>query len=263
MTRYKDVKPKPMKQVLESLVALLAKTRQELDRSALRQKIVETTIPSIVLGEPRARLKASFASLEMLLRKSAITPLELVSLTDQWLVDHYEHWTALFKEDCKALSIDFSQYLQRDSGRDTYQIAAQILVLGMLARATKAELAASAGDTLAAFLQKVKASPNAQELTSVWVAPVRHVSLRNLDNMEYMSNYVLQPSFANDPVGFKLFIERLPLDSLLAGDMSDAPLAEFMLLFASLQIAKKIGLIHEDRKYALCGGPDVQWTNLF
>ncbi|PYH62216.1 THADA/TRM732 family protein [Aspergillus niger CBS 101883] len=246
MTRYKDVKPKPMKQVLESLVALLAKTRQELDRSALRQKIVETTIPSIVLGEPRARLKASFASLEMLLRKSAITPLELVSLTDQWLVDHYEHWTALFKEDCKALSIDFSQYLQRDSERDTYQIAAQILVLGMLARATKAELAASAGDTLAAFLQKVKASPNARDLTSVWVAPVRHVSLRNLDNMEYMSNYVLQPSFANDPVGFKLFIERLPLDSLLAGDMSDAPLAEFMLLFASLQIAKKIGLIHED-----------------
>lgn len=248
MTRYKDVKPKPMKQVLESLVALLAKTRQEIDRSALRQKIVEATIPSIVLGEPRARLKASFASLEMLLRKSAITPLELVSLTDQWLVDHYEQWTALFKEDCKALSIDFSQYREKGSGRETFQIAAQILVLGMLARATKAELAASSGDTLAAFLQRVKASPDAQDLKSVWVAPVRHVSLRNLDNLEYMSNYVLQPSFATDPAGFKSFIERLPLSSLLAGDMSDAPLAEFMLLFASLQIAKKIGLIHEDRK---------------
>ncbi|OJI86066.1 hypothetical protein ASPTUDRAFT_187482 [Aspergillus tubingensis CBS 134.48] len=256
MTRYKDVKPKPMKQVLESLVALLAKTRQEIDRSALRQKIVEATIPSIILGEPRARLKASFASLEMLLRKSAITPLELVSVTDQWLVDHYEQWTALFKEDCKALSIDFSQYLQKGSGRETYQIAAQILVLGMLARATKAELAASSGDTLAAFLQRVKASPDAQDLKSVWVAPVRHVSLRNLDNLEYMSNYVLQPSFATDPAGFKSFIERLPLSSLLAGDMSDAPLAEFMLLFASLQIAKKIGLIHEDHYIPKAGAND-------
>ncbi|PYI07666.1 hypothetical protein BO78DRAFT_396285, partial [Aspergillus sclerotiicarbonarius CBS 121057] len=254
MARYKDVKPKPMKQVLESLVALLVKTRQEFDRSALRKKIVEATIPSVILGEPRARLKASFASLEMLLRKSAITPLELISLTDQWLLGHYESWTALFKEDCTALSINISQYLQKDvSEKDRYQTATEVLVLGMLARATKAELAAASGDTMAAFFQKVKAAPDAQSLTSVWVAPVRHVLLRNLDNLEYMCNYVLQPSFANDPAGFKSFIERLPLNSLLVGDMSDAPQAEFMLLFASLQIAKKTGLIHEDQYIAKAG----------
>ncbi|RAK96233.1 THADA/TRM732 family protein [Aspergillus ibericus CBS 121593] len=253
MARYKDVKPKPMKQVLESLVALLVKTRQEFDRSALRKKIVEATIPSIILGEPRARLKASFASLEMLLRKSAVTPLELIALTDQWLLDHYESWSALFKEDCKALSINISQYLQKDVSKDRYQTATEVLVLGMLARATKAELAAASGDTMGAFFQKVKAAPDAQYLVSVWVAPVRHILLRNLDNLEYMCTYVLQPSFSNDPAGFKSFIERLPLNSLLVGDMSDAPRAEFMLLFASLQIAKKAGLIHEDQYIAKAG----------
>ncbi|OOF99394.1 hypothetical protein ASPCADRAFT_393269 [Aspergillus carbonarius ITEM 5010] len=254
MTRFKDVKPKPMKQVLESLVALLVKTRQEFDRSALREKIIEAKIPSIVLGEPRARLKASFAALEMLLRKSAITPLELVSLTDQWLLYHYESWTALFTEDCKALSINISQYRQKSvSESDRCRTATEILVLGMLARATKPELAAASGDTMAAFFQKVKTAPESQYLTSVWVAPVRYTLLRNSDNMEYLCTYVLQPLFSIDPAGFKSFIERLPLKSLLAGDMSDAPVAEFMLLFASLQVAKKTGLVHEDQYIAKAG----------
>ncbi|PWY74362.1 HEAT repeat protein [Aspergillus heteromorphus CBS 117.55] len=258
MARYKDVKPKPMKQVLESLVLLLAKTRRELDRSALCTKIIEATIPSVITGEPRARLKASFASLEMLLRKNAILPLELIAMTNQWLLDHPENWTSLVHEDCNALSIDIAQYLRRGSvsERDTYQTATSVMVLGMLTRGTKAEIAAAAGDTMSIFFQKVKAVPEAQYLLSAWVAPVRHVLLRNLDNLEYMSNYVLQPSFGNDPKGFKAFIGMLPLNSLLAGDMSDAPLAEFMLLFTSLQIAKKIGLIHEDHYIPKAGSDD-------
>ncbi|PYH94631.1 HEAT repeat protein [Aspergillus ellipticus CBS 707.79] len=258
MARYKDVKPKPMKQVLESLVLLLAKTRQELDRSALCKKIIAATIPSVIVGEPRARLKASFAALEMLLRKNAIPPLEFISLTDQWLRNHPESWTSLFQDPCQALSIDISQYLQGSlSESDTHRITTAILVLGMLARGTKAEIAAASGDTMSIFFQKVKAASDAQYFVSVWVAPVRHVLLRNLDNLEYMCNYVLQPSFGNDPAGFKAFIEMLPLNSLLAGDMSDAPLAEFMLLFASLQIAKKIGLVHEDHYIPKPGSNDA------
>lgn len=253
MTRYKDAKPKPMKQVMESLVLLLAKTRKQFDRSSLQKKIVELTIPSMMLGEPRARLKASFASLEMVVRKNAIAPSELISLLDQWLHANHESWIPMYRADCEALSIDVSPYNHNASAtgasaQDTSRTTVEIFALGLSARATKPELAASSGDLLAAFLQKVKATPELGSLLSVWVAPVRHVTLRTLDDLEYMSNYILQPCFEVDAIGFRSFIERFPLQNLLAGDMSEAPIAEFMVLFASLQVAKKIGLVHEDRK---------------
>ncbi|RAK77623.1 THADA/TRM732 family protein [Aspergillus fijiensis CBS 313.89] len=251
MTRYKDAKPKPMKQVMESLVLLLAKTRRQFDRSSLQKKIIELTIPSILLGEPRARLKASFASLEMIVRKNAIAPTELISLLDQWLHANYESWVPMYQADCDALSIDVSLYshsasMNGVSSHNTSRTTVEIFVLGLLARATKPELAASSGDLMAAFLQKIKATSELGHLLSLWVAPVRHVTLRTLDDLEYMSNYILQPCFEVDAIGFRTFIEKFPLQSLLAGDMSDAPIAEFMVLFASLQVAKKIGLVHED-----------------
>ncbi|PYH49144.1 THADA/TRM732 family protein [Aspergillus saccharolyticus JOP 1030-1] len=246
MTRYKDAKPKPMKQVMESLVLLLAKTRKQFDRSSLQKKIVELTIPSILLGEPRARLKASFASLEMIVRKNAIAPSELISILDQWLHTNQESWIAMYQADCEALSIDVLPYIHSAAGQDTSRTTVEIFILGLLARATKPELAASSGDLMAAFLQKIKATPGLSHLLSIWVAPVRHVTLRTLDDLEYMSNYILQPCFEVDANGFRDFIEKFPLQSLLAGDMSDAPIADFMVLFASLQVGKKIGLVHED-----------------
>ncbi|RAL13849.1 THADA/TRM732 family protein [Aspergillus homomorphus CBS 101889] len=251
MTRYKDAKPKPMKQVMESLVLLLAKTRKQFDRSSLQKKIVELTIPSIMLGEPRARLKASFASLEMIVRKNAIVPSELISLLDGWLHAEHESWVPMYQADCKALSIDVSPYIRSapvnsTPAQDASRTTVEIFALGLLARATKPELAASSGDLMAAFFQKIKATPDLRHLLSVWVAPVRHVTLRTLDDLEYMSNYILQPCFEVDTIGFRSFIDRFPLKNLLSCDMSDAPMAEFMVLFASLQVAKKIGLVHED-----------------
>ncbi|KAF7617583.1 cell cycle-associated protein [Aspergillus flavus] len=254
MARYKDSNPKGMRQILECLVNLFNKNPQGTDKDVIRSNITETTIPSIILGEPRSRLKASFVSLETLLRKSAISPIEFISMVERWLLENRERWISLLQEDCKALSIDITRLLGSAPSSESKQIVAEILLFRLLTQAKTAELAASSGDLMAAFFLKVKSSgmsdPSTQEisqnLSSIWVAPVRHLALQKLGNLELMSNYTLQPLFKLDPVGFRAFLDGLHLKNLLAGDMSEAPLPELTLLFASLQMAKKVGLVHED-----------------
>ncbi|OGM51318.1 HEAT repeat protein [Aspergillus bombycis] len=254
MARYKDANPKGMRQVLECLVGLFNKNSQETDKDLIRSKITETTIPSIILGEPRSRLKASFVSLETLLRKGAISPVEFISMVESWLLENRERWISLLQEDCKSLSIDITRFLGSAPSSESKQIVAEILLLRLLTQAKTAELAASSGDLMAAFFQKVKSLDTSasssqeisQNLSSIWVTPVRHLALQNLDNLELMSNYTLQPLFKLDHIGFRAFLDKLHLKNLLAGDMSEAPLPELTLLFASLQMAKKVGLVHED-----------------
>lgn len=200
MARYKDSNPKGMRQILECLVNLFNKNPQGTDKDVIRSNITETTIPSIILGEPRSRLKASFVSLETLLRKSAISPIEFISMVERWLLENRERWISLLQEDCKALSIDITRLLGSAPSSESKQIVAEILLFRLLTQAKTAELAASSGDLMAAFFLKVKSSgmsdPSTQEisqnLSSIWVAPVRHLALQKLGNLELMSNYTLQ-----------------------------------------------------------------------
>ncbi|KAI9043885.1 THADA/TRM732 family protein [Aspergillus affinis] len=258
LIRFKDGKPKPMKQLLESLVTLLSKNLAEDDRQFIKSRIINATVPSIVLNERRSQLKACLVTLEILVRKNTLSPIELIAMVQAWLQGNAGRWVPLFQEDCKALSIDVSQFSERssDDGLDnpgSQRTAAEVLVLALMAQAKSFELAAGPGDTMTAFFLKVKALPQTsysreyvQSLLSVWVAPVRHIILQNMNLLEPMSSYFLHPLFSIDPVGFRGFLNQLPLENLLTGDMHDAPVDELSLLFASLQMAKKIGLVHED-----------------
>ncbi|KAL5361084.1 putative death-receptor fusion protein-domain-containing protein [Aspergillus floccosus] len=266
MARFRDSKPKPMKQVLESLIAILLKSSEQSTKDAIVTKIASETVPSIILGEPRSRIKASLTTLETLIRKNAILPMDLISMVRRWLLEEPSRWITLLEPDCKALSININQFLQQaanDSIADqaSQKVAAEILVLRLLSQTKSLELAAAAGDVMSIFLQKMKAQytsnsdipESTQDLVSVWVAPVRHMVLQDIRNLDSMSNHVLQPLFTVDFKGFRRFVDSLHLNSLLTGDMSSAPTHEFILLFAALQMAKKIGLVHEDHYFSRAG----------
>ncbi|KAF9891702.1 hypothetical protein FE257_003714 [Aspergillus nanangensis] len=261
MTRSKDSKPKPMKQVLESLIGLLAKNPQAASRDSIRSKVADIIIPGIILGEPRARLKASLTALEALLRKSAILPTGMISLVQNWLLQNPTKWVTLLEPDCKALSINLNQYLQQAPATDLQRVTADILLLRLLNQTQNMEISAAAGDCISIFFQKLKSQAGAEEssrdkargLVSVWAAPVRHMILQDMQSLDSMSNYVLQPLFSIDSEGFRRFVDGLHLNSLLTADMTNAPLAEFTLLFASLHMAKKIGLVHEDHYFSRAG----------
>lgn len=252
LTRYKDAKPKPMKQVLDSLMGLLIKNPDDNVKVSIRSYAVHATLPSIITGEPRSRIKASLLSLEVLLRKNALSPMELVSAAESWLLKNHERWSPLYQVNCSALSIDIPKFLGGSEGvtpgSDAKTVATEILALGFLMQAKTSDLATGSGATMAVFFQKLRASNPDSNLASAWVKPVRHVVLHNLDILEMTSTYILDPLFNVDATGFRVFLETLPIQNLLTGDMSGAPTDDLTLLFASLQMAKKNGLVHEDRK---------------
>lgn len=249
LSRYEDAKPKPLKQLLGSLMNLLAKYIHGAKKRDIRTAVAEAIIPSIVLGEPRSRLKASLACFELAIRKGALPGSDFVSLLQNWLENNRERWVHVFENAQEALfpvdSEDIMGTLSRKPGKD---LAAKIFVLGLLTQTNSRDMSGSCGSVLGALLQKLKSESPEWSASTIWVAPVRYMMLHVVDNLEAMSSQILQPIFSVDPPGFMVFVESLPLKSLQAGDMTDAEDKEYILLFAALQIGKKTNLVHEDCK---------------
>lgn len=259
LTRFEDAKPKPMKQVLLSLVKILKK--HQANAHAILSNIADMVIPCIVLGGTRSQLKASLVSLETFVRKSAIKSTPLFQMIDDWLVNNHKKWTPLRQKDCETLSIDVPRFINGDSnaGKDSkwrQEVAAQIFALGAMSRTKNSDFASPTGSMLAAIFHDVEAStgPNdeARSLSSAWATPIRHYALLNMGALETITSQILYPLFNAGFKGFHRFVNTLPLQNLLAGEMGNASIEELMILFSSLQIAKRIGLVREDCELLTC-----------
>lgn len=252
-----------MRQVLLSLVKILKS--QGVDMPFLQSQVVDATLPNLILRGTRSQVKASMMAIDIFIRKQAILPAELISLIGNWLVNNHIRWTSLLQDDCEALSIDISRFVNRSVDNSTEsswarEVASKIFVLGFVSWGRHLDTASTAGSALTAFIENLQPSScpgqNAQNLSSTWVAPVRHVVLQNMDALETMSNQILHGLFKTDPHGFNCFINTLPLTGILNSDMADAPLEELILLFGALQIGKKIGLVHEDCMFCSLYNPE-------
>ncbi|KAJ5179926.1 Armadillo-like helical [Penicillium capsulatum] len=246
LSRYEDVKPKPLRQNLGSLTTILAKKYRGTERSAVQTTVLDATLPSIILGEPRSRLKGSLACLEVFIRKRAILPSELVRIVRAWLLEHREKWAPLFEQNWDALSNDLSSSQSALHSELSEDLAAKIFFFALLTGTNNRALAGTSSGMMASLLQNMKMESPAQQPSRIWVAPVKRMLLQNPDSVEWISTQVLEPLFTVDSAGFIAFVESLPLKSLMTGDMADAAESEYMLLFLSLQIGKKINLVHDD-----------------
>lgn len=245
LARYEDAKPKALKLLLGSLATTLAKHLAGENKSTIQQNIAEATLPSIILGEPRSRLKGSLVCLEWMIRKGAIIPSQFISLVQNWLSKNREQWIPIFKKDSNGIFGDCSEVIpELLSG----ELAANIFILGLLTQSNNRELSATAGNLLSTFLQRLKSECPAMKLSDIWVAPIKHIILQNMDQIEVLSNQLLEPLFAIDPAGFRSFVDSLPFESFMTGDMSNAKESEFILLFSALQMGKKSNLVLDDCK---------------
>ena len=249
MNRFDDSKSKSMRDVLFALIRIMK--FQEENTQFLKSQVVDSTIPHLILPGSRSRLKASILAIEVFIRKSAIPPTELISLIAEWLVKHHTSWTSHLQKDCEALSIDVAQFINQPADDTTgstwrMEVASKIFVLGLTSCGRNMDSASAVGHTLAALFDNKRSSPCQKVVASSWVAPVRHVTLQNMDALETISNQILHRLFQIDPDGFNRFINTLPFKSIVDGDMTNAPLDEITLLLSALQIGKKVGLVHED-----------------
>ncbi|KAJ5668654.1 hypothetical protein N7462_009724 [Penicillium macrosclerotiorum] len=247
LNRYEDAKPKPLKQLLLSLATIMARNYQQPQKDSVQQLIAFETLPSIILGEPRSRLKTSLTFLEIFVRKNAISPLELITLAQKWLTDHFAEWTPIFEKDSQILYSDCDQHQTVGMPREpSQQFAARVFVLGLLNQSTNRELSGACSGLLAAFIQRMGTEKISWPISTAWVAPVRHVMLQNSNDLDILSTNLLEPVFLTDPTGFFSFVESLPLKNVLAGDIPDTEHSEYMLLLSALRIGKKTSLVHED-----------------
>lgn len=251
-----------MKQVFSCLVRVLRKHPDAKEADLIRVGAVNGIMPSVVLGDPRSRLKSSLVALELFVRENAISPSQLMSLLHDWLVEHYGRWMPLFESHCESLSIDTTHFVGQnptwhDSDVKVKRDVLMVFSLSLLLHARSLGYASTAGTMLALFSRKASQEVESKQIPSFalaspsmsWVAPTRHIMLENMEVLDSMSNNVLYPLFASCSGGFRSFINQLPIQSLLSGDMKDeGSVDEFTLLFSALQIAKKLGLVHEDRK---------------
>lgn len=245
LARYEDLLPKPLKQLLGSLVTILARNFHGDLKFQTEEAISNEILPSIILGEPKSYLKGSVVALEMLIRKKALSTLRLISLIKNWLSKNFSHWVPVFENENDALLLEEST-ASVNLKEPSDELAVRIFVLGLITHTSNRSLAGSAAGSLENFLQKLKKEGYRNETSKLWVAPIRHYVLQNLDNIEVLSTGMLPPIFSGDPEGFMSFVQTLPLQSLMAGSMTGGDTSEFILLFAALQIGKKINLVHED-----------------
>ena len=241
--------PKALKLLLGSLATILAKYLKGDTRHFIQQKIVTATFPSVVLGEPRSRLKGSLVCLEWVIRKNAILPFEFIHLIRNWLVENRERWVPVFEKDCNTLFTRDSDIAPDLMSNDfDEEFSTNVFFLGLLTQTNNRELSGTAGGLIATFLQRLKSESSTRILSNLWVAPVRHMVLLNMESIELLSSQLLEPLFAVDPAGFRSFVDSLPFKNFVAGDMSNAEESELILLFSTLQMGKKSNLVHDDCK---------------
>ncbi|KAK2756662.1 hypothetical protein FQN54_005107 [Arachnomyces sp. PD_36] len=260
--RFEEGKSKPMLQVLATLTKILKSHPERGVAESISQGVVDEVVSGLTLGENRSKSRAFISSLEVLIRKQAIPITHFLFAIQSWLVKNYERWILALKHDCSELSIPaatFSNSNAKDdsASTDVHVHAVQIFTIALLRHSVNPDLTPSVGlllSTLSRFVKKFVGSPekgpvgSSRGLSTFWASPLKYTILNNLASVETMSKHILYPLFSTDHSTFNRFIEKLPIQAFLAsGMMPDVSSEEFTLLFSTLQVAKQIGLVHEDR----------------
>lgn len=258
LIRFDDTTPKPMKQVLGGLFKLLKKHPDAAEASRIQAGLMDRIMPSIILADPRSRLKSSLVSLERLVRESGMSTSTLMSLMYDWLVGHYEEWQPLYSRHCRVLSVDLSPLQGTDVSYADVSISVKhsistIFSLAILIHAKEHGFMSTGGSLMASLHKNANAEnkdpgQSCYPLTS-WIQPTKHIMLENMEYLELFSRSILLPLLEADIKVFRAFIADLPLGPVLTGNMENAgSVDEFILLFSALGAGKKIGFVHEDRK---------------
>lgn len=260
LTRFEDATPRPMKNVLGMLIKMLKHHPDSSEAQLIRAGVIDATMPSIVLGDPRSRTKSSVATLDRLVRENAISVKTFISLTCDWLVANYEKWRPLYQEYCTSLSIDTSYFtkadLKYDETSETIKtIVPTILNLALLVYPKLQGGIQVAGSLMAALYTKDMEATSGNPAEACyplmsWVVPTRYIMLQDIDSLEFMSRSILLSLLECGAQGFQKFIESLPLDVVLSGNIkSQTSVDECLLLFSALQLGRKTGYV---REYCKC-----------
>ncbi|KAL1953304.1 hypothetical protein VTO42DRAFT_3034 [Malbranchea cinnamomea] len=256
LDRYEDGRPKPMKQVLTTLGKLLIEHPDRDVAHSIRARAVHCVVPTIVLFQPRSRLKAALHALEWFLRKGAMSALDAIAHTEEWLWESHGSWVPLLKEHCTDLRIPIASLVDPDvrlglPREDVRAYAAQILCVSLLLNARSEERSLTSGALLCQICSKVALTQpqnglSAESSMPFWVAPLKYIAMLNFDAIEGLSNHVFHPLFKANTSNFKTFLGVLPFEEMQSNRALNGADTEVSLLFSILETGKELGLVQEE-----------------
>lgn len=260
LDRFEDSRPKPMRQALISMINAFKTISDSGVKHSISTGVADLIIPTIITREPRTRQRAALSTLEWLVRRDAFSAVYLFKIVKEWLLTNGPLWITLLKSHCEKINIPLEIFSGGEANvnweSDDIQIyATQVFTLSLLIAAQNRDTASCAGLLLSLLCQKLKSSPIESGAVYVdrkgcpfWVMPVRHIALTFIDDLEITSSYIFYPLFKIDTSGFRAFLQTLPVQELESSNGAKGPIGELVLLFSALEIAKELGLAHEDSK---------------
>ncbi|KAF3482664.1 uncharacterized protein GIQ15_01988 [Arthroderma uncinatum] len=262
LERFEFSPPKPMKQILATLTNILATHPDPAITSSIRSYLTKSVVQTIILAEPLTRLKASVVSLHFLIRKDAFPAVDLMSRLQDWLRLNLNSWIPVVGAHCTNIGLDISAtFAGSDTDRASIHgdelgmITAQVFCLVLLLHLQNPNVVTSSGALLAQICFKLKREfedgrfqySTPDKHVPFWTAPLKYLSLQNLDNLDATISLAFHLLFKGRPAEFQSFLDVLPLQDLLSEHYNDTCTPEFDLLIAVLETGKELGLVHEDQ----------------
>ncbi|KAG8212344.1 Cell cycle-associated protein [Trichophyton interdigitale] len=258
LDRFEYSPPKPMKQILATLTNILATHSDPDTAGSIRSYLIDSVVKTILLAEPLTRLKASVVSLHFLIRKEAFPAVDLITHLQRWLQANVNSWTPVIGEHAANIGLDISTFAGSQpsaSGKEQGTITAQLLCLVLLLHLQNANVVTSSGALLSQLCFKLKKESEEGRFqystpgngAPFWAAPLKYLSLRNLDNLDATISLAFHLLFRGQPAEFSSFLDVLPLNDLISENYGETGTAEFALLIAVLETGKELGLVHEDQ----------------
>ncbi|KAK2802062.1 hypothetical protein FQN51_004972 [Onygenales sp. PD_10] len=257
LDRY-ERKPKPMRQVLTSLVKIISKHRDDTLARSIRSSVIQLVIPNIILCEPRSRVKASLIALEWLVRKDALSSVEMIQVMKDWMLNSPTAWASRLEEHCANIGVPLNYFMDEEKRKgiqdaDLTFYAAQNFTISLLLNANNRDLALPAGTLFTLLCHKLEAASkvgsflynNPDTSCPFWQGPLKYIALQNTDALSAVSDHFFYPLFKAISSAFQSFIHTFPFYDL-GPRSSDATMDELIVLFSALQTAKELGLVQED-----------------
>ncbi|KAI5292421.1 hypothetical protein KEM55_007810, partial [Ascosphaera atra] len=251
---YEHSKPKPMRQVLNTLGHVLGEHASESIATELLAAIPPLLVSNIILSEPKSRLKASLLCLEWFIRKGHYAARDVLLYVREWLSkkENYKSWGPLLSRHFANLNIPLSHYRPEATPKEGVEYhTAQILTTAVLLGGLEQDILPSAGSFISVLCHELRHTRNGKtdgtddlypyefSGSPFWSSPLRYIALQNLDNIKNLSNHVFFPIFKSKRSGFQRFIDTLPLEVVQDGKPADNQ-DELILLFHVLEAAKEL-----------------------
>lgn len=253
---FEDASSTGNRQIVGILSKVLAINADSNEVERIQYDLVNATMPSILLGESKSRLKASLIALSLLLQKKAISIHQLTSRLQTWIAANYHAWRAHYDIYLQKLSVDVTALnVLRDADdldTDTRVMLLSNLNLAVVTCARNPACTASSGSLMKLiFEQTLQQNFLDHGSASIsWVSPVRHAMAENVGRLESLANHILYPLFQADANGFLLLLKELSIDQLISGSAKhNIPTNDLRLLFSALHTGKELALVHEDCKW--------------